>query len=245
MNVSRNDEKRVLREAMVQIFELQLRLGGSVDDARVLAQSCIRDASRLVLRHPDGTENIDVEKFGSLLRSWHRKTRYLTREGFPRHLALEGRNGLRSLVNAHYPRSHSDSVIRSLRLSGLIKLDGRGKWFPTTKHAVFPALTRELLVHFSEGVSRFVKTMARNVKTRNRDETLFERASTVSKLPVSAGPEFRAFVNRQALVFLEAVDDWLEGRVEESKRSREKKCAAGVFAFAFIDDLTERRRAID
>jgi len=245
MSVSRNEEKRVLREAMVQIFELQLRLGASVEEAHVLAQSCIRAASRIVLRNSADAENIDVERFGSLLRSWHRQTRYLSREGFPRHLGIEGRNGLRSLVNAHYPRNQFDSVLRSLKLARLIKRDGRGKWFPTTKHAVFPSLTRELLVHFSEGVARFVKTMARNVNTRNRDEALFERASTVSKLPVSAAPEFRAFVNKQALVFLEAVDDWLEGRVEESKRSRERRCAAGVFAFAFIDDLAERREAID
>jgi hypothetical protein len=39
------------------------------------------------------------------------------------------------------------------------------------------------------------------------------------------------------------VDDWLEARVEASSKSRGRKCSAGVFTFAFLDDLPQQRKA--
>ena len=237
MNARSKNRDRVIREAMIQIFALQLRLGASIEELKATARNSIRLASSCAI---DGTRDVvspDVQQFGSLLRTWHRDTRFLSKEGFPKHLGSVGRNSLRTLVYAHYPKEQYDLVISSLRQSRLIRRDSRGRWFPTTKHAVFPSLSDELLAHFSEGVARFIETMSRNVVTQDKDEALFERSSKVRRLPVSAAPAFRQFVNGQALAFLEAVDDWLEGRVEMGKKTKERKCTAGVFAFAFMDDL--------
>lgn len=237
MNARIENRDRVIREAMIQIFALQLRLGASIEEVKASAHNSIRIASECAIdRLRDGT-NPDVQQFGSLLRTWHRDTRFLSKDGFPKHLGSVGRNSLRTLVYAHYPMQQYESVIRSLRQSGLIRRDSSGRWFPTTKHALFPSLSVELLDHFSEGVARFIETMSRNVVTPDKEEALFERSSKVKRLPVSAAQAFRQFVNGQALAFLEAVDDWLEGRVEMGKKSKEKKCTAGVFAFAFMDDL--------
>lgn len=233
----RNEQKRVIREAMIRIFALQLQLGASSEDIQAAASNCIADAIRSVRVSRIDDDHSDVQGFGSLLRSWHRDSRFLSIEGFPRHLRLEGRNSLKSLICAHYPRDQFSAVVQALTRAGLIKRDNKGQWFPTTRHAVFPTLSAELLVHFSEGVAKFIETMSRNVTARNKEEVLFERSSKVRKLPISRAPEFRAFVNSQALAFLEAVDDWLENRVEEGKGSRERKCTAGVFAFAFMDDF--------
>lgn len=237
MNARSENRDRVIREAMIQIFALQLHLGASIDELKTTARQSIRLARGCAIADVRGGANPDVQQFGSLLRTWHRDTRFLSKEGFPKHLGSVGRNSLRTLVHAHYPRRQYDLVVSSLKQSRLIRRDSRGLWFPTTRHAVFPNLSDELLDHFSEGVARFIETMSRNVVTPDKGEALFERSSKVRRLPVSAAPAFRQFVNAQALAFLEAVDDWLEGRVEMGKKSKERKCTAGVFAFAFMDDL--------
>jgi hypothetical protein len=85
-------------------------------------------------------------------------------------------------------------------------------------------------------VSRYVETVTRNVTTRRKSNTLFERSSKVRAFPISAAEDFRTLVNEQAIAFLAIVDDWLEARVEAASKSRSKKCTAGVFAFAFLDD---------
>jgi len=226
---------------MTQIFSLQLRLGATIEEVLVTANSSIHAANQNLLAISQSERDSEVQRLGSLLRAWHRETQYLSKEGFPRPLTIDGKRSLRTLIYAHYPRTQFDSVLKALKVAGLIKTNTRGKWLPTTRHAVFPSLSAELLAHFSEGVARFIETMTRNVATRHKGDALFERSSKVAKLPISAGPAFRQFVNGQALAFLEAVDDWLEGRVEEGKRSRERKCTAGVYTFAFMDELPRRR----
>src|SRR5262249_39996337 len=140
MNPRSDKRDRVVREAMVQIFALQLRLGASIDEIYAAAQASIRDASRSAIgRLDDGSEPNDYQ-FAGVLRTWHRETRFLSRLGFPRHLPIRGRNGLHALVTAHYPKQHVESVVTSLHEAGLIKRDRQGMWFPTARHAVFQSL---------------------------------------------------------------------------------------------------------
>ena len=243
MNARRkNNRDKVIRQAMVQLFALQIRLGASIEEVQAIARTSIRLASGEVFSRSNDVRDSDAHQYASVLRMWHRDTRFLTNEGFPRRLAVTGRNSLRTLVSAHYSRSQFEMVIQSLAQAELIKRDTKGRWYPITKHAVYPSLSEELLAHFSEGVARFIETMTRNVETQDKRAVLFERSCKVQRLPVSAKPDFREFVNGQALAFLEAVDDWLESRVEEGKLSRERKCTAGVFAFAFVDDVAKRQR---
>ena len=69
---------------------------------------------------------------------------------------------------------------------------------------------------------------------------LFERSAKVRTFPVSEAAAFREFVDGQASAFLGAVDDWLEARIESSGRRVGSACTAGVFTFAFIDDIKSR-----
>jgi hypothetical protein len=172
------------------------------------------------------------------LRTW---PKYLSSDGFPRPLRVEGRNGLRALVSQYFPQS-GDRILSALRAAGLIKEVSKGLWAPTAKHAVFPLLNAELLDHLAEGVSRLVETVISNVTTQRKEDVLFERSAKVRKFPVSAAPEFREFVKCQAMAFLGAVDDWMEAREESAKGTRGKKCTAGVFTFAFMDKITNNRR---
>lgn len=232
----KSDRQLVIREAIVQLFALQLGSGTSLDALRLFALECVDTASKKLTAGTQIATGPDVQTFGSLLRAWHRETRYLSKDGSPRPLGLNGQNGLRKLVGVHFEAEEFETVFEGLKKSGLIEETGKKHWTPTGKYGVVPIVSRELLAHLAEGVSRYVETVTRNVTTRRKENTLFERSSKVRAFPVSASEEFRKLVNQQAIAFLAVVDDWLEARVEEASSSRSKKCTAGVFAFAFLDD---------
>jgi hypothetical protein len=233
---SSGDRKLVIREAVVQLFALQLSSGTGLDALRLFALECVESASRKTSLDPHCADGSDVQTIGSLLRTWHRETKYLSKDGLPRPLGLTGPSGLRRLICSYFGPDKFASVFEGLQKSGLITQTNRGTWVPTGKYGVVPIISTELLAHLAEGVSRYVETVSRNVTTRRKENTLFERSSKVRAFPVDAAPEFRALVNQQAIAFLGVVDDWLEARVEASSKSRAKKCTAGVFAFAFLDE---------
>jgi hypothetical protein len=231
------ERKLVIREAIVQLFALQLSSGTSHKALTLFALDCVESASRKLGIDSHEADGSDVQTIGSLLRAWHRETRYLTKDGLPRPLGITGKNGLRELVCSYFDPRKYTSVMEGLQKSGLIKETAQKRWIPTGKYGVVPMVSKELLAHLAEGVSRYVETVTRNVTSRRKGNTLFERSSKVRALPVSAAEDFRTLVNQQAIAFLAVVDDWLEARVEEASKSRSKKCTAGVFAFAFLDDV--------
>lgn len=235
-----DDIEHYVREAITRLFGLQIRAGTTTKALRELAASCIAVASS-ELTQTKGDKGLDIHRLGSVLRTWHKETPYLTREGLPRDLEVTGKFGLRSLIRTHYPSRKFEAVFTKLKKTGLIEERGAERWAPTAKHARISELSLETLAHLSEGVARFVETVTQNVAAASKDDLLFERSCKVSKLPRSDAPAFREFVRQQAFTFLIAVDDWLETRVAKGSKSRARTCTAGVFTFAFIEDGSQKK----
>lgn len=239
------ESDRFLRQALVGLLGLKLRSGAPIEELRLLIDECLELA-----KSDSGFANkqlgLDIHKLGSVLRTWHKETRYLSNDGLPLPLPLFGRVGLRSLINTYYPKSKVELVFSTLKRAGLIKKHARNHWIPTEGHARISASSQEALDHVSEGVSRFLQTVLNNVNSRSKANLLFEQSCKVRRLPTSAAPAFRVFVRQQAIAFLTAVDDWLEARVENAnaKYTKTKTCAAGVFTFAFIDPVAKGGRSL-
>ena len=233
-NQTTKEAERYAREAITQLFGLQLRAGSSVRALRNLVAECLAVASKGVSgARPE--KGLDLHRLGSVLRTWHRGTQYLSRKGLPRSLSLEGRFGLRALIGTYYPRGKVDAVFLKLKQTGLIE-EGRGhRWSPTARHARISELTQETLAHVSEGVARFVETVTQNAAASTKKDLLFERSCKVTRLPRSDASAFREFARQQAFTFLIAVDDWLESRVARHQKVRKQTCTAGIFTFAYID----------
>jgi hypothetical protein len=235
------EQQRAIQEVLIQLFGILLCSGKSDEELHTYTISCIAAAKHEMqspLTFADGT---DAQDFGSILRTWHRNSKYLSSDGLPRELRLEGKNGLRALIAQYFPQPQIGKIFLALRTAGLITEIKKGRWLPTGKHAVFPRLNNELLGHLAEGVSRLVETVIANVTAERNEDILFERSAKVRSFPASAAVEFREFVKNQAIAFLNAVDDWMEAREEAARATRGRKCTAGVFTFAFMDN-TERRR---
>ena len=228
------------REAITQLLGLQLRAGISEGALRSLVTDCVAAALQSALG-PNVQKGLGLHRIGSVLRTWHKETRYLTQDGLPRSLPIDGKFGLRSLISTHYPRQKFKAVFAKLEQTGLIERTNGERWRPTAKHARISELTQETLAHLSEGVARFVETVTQNISSESKNDLLFERSCKVTKLPKSEVTAFREFVSQQAVTFLIAVDDWLESKVAKRGVSAEETCTAGAFTFAFVDDNAKRR----
>jgi hypothetical protein len=235
------EHEQLVRGALVQLFGLQLRSGTAAQELETLARECVDEAARTAQPRLRPDEMMfEAQDYGSVLRTWHRETNYLSPTGYPRALSIAGKSGLKNLIERYYPREHYRRVLLTLRKAGLIREQSNGKWLPTQKCAVFPKLNDELLIHVAEGISKLVQTVTQNVTSQRRD-ALFERSAKVRSFPTDSSPAYREFVNAQAAAFLSTVDDWLEAHsVPARTRNRNRKtCTAGIFAFAFIDDNRE------
>jgi hypothetical protein len=187
-------------------------------------------------RVEDADVGFDLHAIADVLRTWHTQTEFMTSQGLPRPLSVRGKSGLRRLVATHFPPSEISAVIRVLKESGLLARRGATSWVPKERHGRIPKATTEILRHLAEGVSRFTETVTRNTQAGRGGELLFERACKVFHLPQTDAQDFREFVQKQGILFISSVDDWLEAKVAQGNVRKKKGCAAGAFCFAFIDD---------
>jgi hypothetical protein len=234
--IKSREAEGIIRQAIVQLFAVQLATGTSIVELRKFALACAESAPVNAGFSQQSAAHTDIHIIGSVLRSWHREAKYLSDDGNPKPLRVNGRGGLRELVSRYYPPEDFDEFLLVLKRAKLIRRDARGRWRPSSKFAVLPRVSSEMNKHIGEGVSRFVETVTRNLAMSEKENALFERAAKVQRFPKSELADFRSFVQQQASAFLVAVDDWMEARAEAHESSRGKKCTVGVFTFAFTDE---------
>jgi hypothetical protein len=229
-----------VEQAVVQLFALKLRAGATETNLRKFADKCLRQAT-LSTERGTRTRGLDIHRLGSVLRAWHKETKYLTYDGLPRPLRTAGKAGLKSLICRFYPSEKFLEVFESLREYGLIRQGIENTWVPSGKTARIPKIARETLEHVAEGVARYVETVTKNVTAKDESNVLFERSCKVTRLPASEFGSFREYVAQQALAFLSTVDDWLETR-NSPKASSSRICTAGVHTFAYVAGKGDPRR---
>jgi hypothetical protein len=241
-NKKLTESDQFLRQALVGLLGLMLKSGASISDVRALTHQCL-DLATYEGGQTGRQKGLDIHRMASVLRAWHKETRYLMSDGTPSPLLLGGKPGLRELINSYYPPAKVDLVFATLKRARLIRRSGSNRWLPTERHVRLSTECQETLDHVSEGVSRFIETVIHNVNSQSKVDLLFEQSCKVHRLPSSIRPAFRAFVRQQGIAFLTAIDDWLEARAATSTRSsrRTRNCSAGVFTFAYVDRQTRTR----
>jgi hypothetical protein len=234
---------RYIGDAVARMLHLKLKTGTSAEQLRQFVEECLASAAELH-RVEDVDVGFDLHAIADVLRSWHTRTEFMTSQGLPRPLSTHGKLGLRRLVATHFPPSEVTAVIRVLKESGLLARKGTTSWVPKERHGRIPKATTEILRHLAEGVSRFTETVTRNTQAGRGGDLLFERACKVFHFPRSEAQAFREYVQKQGILFISSVDDWLEARVAQGSSKKKKGCVAGAFCFAFIDDKELTRPSI-
>lgn len=229
-----------IEQAIVQLLSLKIRSGSSMTEVRELINSCLTEACLTIGARPK-PRGLDIHKLGSILRAWHTESPYLTFDGLPRPLPTAGRISLKALIRRFYSADRVNRVYERLLEARLIRRHGKDEWVPVSRSARIAQVSPESLDHVSAGIVRYIETVTRNVTAKSEEDLLFERSCQVTNLPASEFHSFREYVGQQAIAFLTAIDDWLENRSKNSKRSAASHCTAGVHTFAFVMGKSDRK----
>lgn len=231
---TRTRREHYVERAIFQLLSLERKAGSSAKDIRAMVDRCLAQVEG-VAKNNRTARGLDIHRLGSVLRAWHKETKYLTFDGLPRPLAFDGKDSLKSLIQGFYPASKFRVVFDRLVQAKLISATDTGEWLPSSWTARIALQTsHETIEHMAEGVSHYVETVTNNVTAKSEQDVLFERSSKVTRLPIGEYENFRRYTGQQALALLAAVDDWLESRNSPVDKPAEQVCTAGIYAFAYV-----------
>ena len=173
-----------------------------------------------------------------VLHAWHRDRRYLNARAAPRAIRLLGPPpSVEALIRVQHKHGDAAAVARHLKRLRLVVPSGRGLYRPTSDIAVISRHNPLIFQHAARAISTLLKTVAQNVsRDSSRATRLIERTAEVPDLPKKHAAAFRAFSERQGLLLLRTINDWLESRrVRRSVgRHRRSLVRAGVHLYAFV-----------
>lgn len=174
----------------------------------------------------------------SVLHAWHRDRRYLNARAAPRAIRLLGPPpSVESLIRGQRRRGNAALIVQHLRRLRLVVPCGRNLYRPTSDAAIISKHNPLTFQHAARAVSTLLETVTQNVNSRpSHSAPLIERTAEVPDLPKKHVAAFQGFSQRQGLLLLRTVDEWLESRrvrrvVGGSRRSLVR---AGVHLYAYV-----------
>lgn len=173
-----------------------------------------------------------------VLHAWHRDRRYLNGRAAPRAIRLLGPPpSVEALIRVQRRRGDAAAIARHLKRLRLVVPYGRGLYRPTSDIAVISRHSPLIFQHAARAVSTLLETVTQNVsRNSSRSSPLIERTAEVPDLPKKHVAAFQEFSQRQGLLLLRTINDWLESRrVRRSVGGRGRPLVrAGVHLYAYV-----------
>ena len=152
-----------------------------------------------------------VTKASLVLTAWHLDHHFLDAKGKPLPLPVEGPEVsfatlVRHCSGGDVPLS---TLLRELRAAGAVHKLPDGRWEPLTRnylpHTIDETVIRLWGSRMADVATTYVNNLTRTAKVAAR----FERAALNDRIPKTALPEFRKFLDQEGQAFLERLDAWL------------------------------------
>jgi len=173
-----------------------------------------------------------------VLHAWHRDRRYLNGRAAPRAIRLLGpAPSVEALIRVQRRRGDAAAIARHLKRLRLVVPCGRSLYKPTSDIAVISSHNPLIFQHAARAVSTLLETVAQNVSSNSsRSAPLIERTAEVPDLPRKHVADFQRFSQRQGLLLLRTINDWLESRrVRRSAGGPSRSLVrAGVHLYAYV-----------
>lgn len=158
--------------------------------------------------------------YADVVASWTHDPRFIDRDGQPRRLAFEGKNGFVTLVKSVSPALDPRSVLAVLRRYGNVRAT-RGGHYVLARPFFFTSnrssLAFEPLAYFLSDASATLTRILTRTNAAKSPE-LFWRKVESTGLSAKVARDFTSFVRERSLDFLEELDDWLEAHRSRSTR---------------------------
>ncbi len=206
-----------------------------------LARREVRKQREALESAPEAPEGY-VAKGALVLSMWHLDPDFLDSKGKPLALAAQGDgqgagqgNGQREEVTfatlvrrcggADVPNS---TLLRELRSAGAVRKLADGRYEPLMRNYIPHAMDERLIRLWGSVIADIASTYAHNLTRTGRTPARFERAAVNDRIPASALPEYRKFLEQEGQAFLERLDAWLtEHEAKEAANETADAKAAG------------------
>lgn len=242
----KNFEAPLMKKLVQSVIAFLVRSGMSATEVREIVYDCLPTKANVISikravstgAQRVGNGNVSAE----VMRIWHRDSRFLDREANPRPLQLRrGSNSLVALVKRLDPAGDPIKSISVMRAVGVIRRLSDGRYAPTAESVKIDHLHPLAIEHIAKSVVRLVATVCRNTDPSRAAIPLVERYAYAPDMSKAEAAAFAEFTRSQGMIYLEAVDDWLEqrrikGRAALGRKKRGSSMAAGVHLFAYMDD---------
>ena len=173
-----------------------------------------------------------------VLHAWHRDRRYLNGRAAPKAIPLLGpAPSVEALIRVQRRRGDAAAIARHLRRLRLVVPCGRSLYRPSSDIAVISGHNPLIFQHAARAVSTLLETVTQNVSSSSSSSApLIERTAEVPDLPRRHVAGFQRFSQRQGLLLLRTINDWLESRrVRRSIGGHSRSIVrAGVHLYAYV-----------
>lgn len=193
-----------------------------------------REVSRL--RNVADHDPLDLEDpmvpVGRVLSSWHQDSRFLGPDGEPKPLSLNPT--FLALVNEHRGDIPATTIVKELAEHGSIRVKGN-KVTVLSRYFMPFDLDSQAIERFGRVMGDLGNAIGHNLLAAEREEATFEGRAVHELVSKNAADAFRSYLERQAMVFLEDVDDWLGDHAEREGSGATTRLGVGVYTIGGID----------
>jgi hypothetical protein len=211
-----------------------------------------KEIARLLHRSPNGADSCGApsdtfhfHQAARVLQLWHSDARFVTNEGRPRDLPLEGpADSFVSLVRLAGGDVPAGAVRAELLAAGAVSEVRDGVLRVLKREYVPENIGEELIVGLALVVYPTIAGLAHNLEQHGRD-THIQRVAFTDRLIPAAIPLFRQVARKRTTDFVQSVDDWLSSNEvrADSPQGSGNYVAVGIYYFeGLLPDINEPDR---
>jgi hypothetical protein len=203
-----------VREAFAETDVRGRRANGSRVSVRTgLSRKEVRRLREKVLKVPGALEDSHADHSGPparVLHAWHSDPRFLDAEGLPRAIKLDGdESSFSTLVRAVAGDVPSGAVRAELKRAGAIAETSDGRLLPTKRYYVPGNVDEKAITVMSGMLFPLAAGIDHNSRPGRTADGFIQRFAFSDGLSAESVPAFRAWSRREAVRFIESVDDWI------------------------------------
>jgi hypothetical protein len=190
----------------------------------------------------DSTPSVSLNRATRVLQGWYQDPEFVGPYGIPLELPLEGDDPtFATLVRRYSGDMPARAILEELKRVGSVEELPDGLLRAASRQYITSELDPDSARYFGGAIHDLASTIAHNLDPERSDPTLFERAMLREELASALLPQFRAFLEREGMLFLERLEDWVdreENELGESQGDDEpnETSRVGVGVYLFQDD---------
>lgn len=145
-----------------------------------------------------------------VLSGWHQDEQFLDADGKPAVLTATGAGQtFETLCDRYSGDVAASTMLKELKHVGAVAEDSNGRLIVKRRDYSPRLMDPERMLSSGSVLEDMGYTIAYNLHRAESDPGRFERRAINTRMPASAVPAFREFLEKEGQSFLEQVDDWL------------------------------------